>query len=437
MKTSQFLIQVPVSENKYLLYSTYNSKSIVLKGGVYKMLKEKQWESVPNELLSLLKNYRFVIGDEENELAGLLDENKNSIESSDILYYAIMPTGLCQLGCFYCGQSHKAYKESEELDKNLIKSLNQKLETKLFKHIQIGWFGGEPLIGIKRIESLTFKIKQLAKKYSTTYSASMPSNGYSLDLSMFKKLISLSVNSIEVTIDGLQISHDSSRFTKGQKGSFDRIFSNLKTINKYLIDLKQTPCKIVIRMNVHDKNFNEVIPLYNLLKKHKMNKTFGFYLAPVHHWGNNAQKNGILKDDFAQLEIELLKLKLKDGLNPQLLPSRKEEVCMAVNENSMIVDPQGRAYSCTEIPLVETYNHDKYIIEDLKSNIKMKINRPFHDWYSKINNRTSKSPCSDCEILPVCGGHCPKNWEEGIPDCPSIKFNLVDRLKLFYQKLDV
>ena len=38
----------------------------------------------------------------------------------------------------------------------------------------------------------------------------------------------------------------------------------------------------------------------------------------------------------------------------------------------------------------------------------------------------------ECQLLPVCGGGCLKAWYEGISPCPSLKFNLRERLLLSY-----
>lgn len=43
------------------------------------------------------------------------------------------------------------------------------------------------------------------------------------------------------------------------------------------------------------------------------------------------------------------------------------------------------------------------------------------------------SNCSNCALLPVCGGYCPKHWIDGNKDvCPSIKHNIKDLLQLKY-----
>ncbi|WP_211363251.1 SPASM domain-containing protein [Fluviispira multicolorata] len=40
--------------------------------------------------------------------------------------------------------------------------------------------------------------------------------------------------------------------------------------------------------------------------------------------------------------------------------------------------------------------------------------------------------CNTCTMLPVCGGGCPKSWKENIQACPTPKFNISQRLLLYY-----
>lgn len=186
-------------------------------------------------------------------------------------------------------------------------------------------------------------------------------------------------------------------------------------------------------MNVHKDNVKDVFELYNLLRDKGFLNKVGFYVAPVHAWGNDAHKVSVSKEVFGNLELELMIQMIKDGFSPKFLPDRRHTVCMSVDHQSFLFNAEGKAYSCTEIPLVNSYNQKDYILFDLNtSNTTNLQKRPFGDWYDKIYQNRSNSPCYDCNLLPVCGGHCPKNWEEGKGTCPPFKHNFDKRLKLLY-----
>ncbi|WP_449399536.1 SPASM domain-containing protein [Chryseobacterium wanjuense] len=54
-------------------------------------------------------------------------------------------------------------------------------------------------------------------------------------------------------------------------------------------------------------------------------------------------------------------------------------------------------------------------------------------WESEI--KTGKSYCLTCNFFPVCGGACPKSWMEGNIPCPSFKYNMPERLRLYYDTI--
>jgi uncharacterized protein len=75
----------------------------------------------------------------------------------------------------------------------------------------------------------------------------------------------------------------------------------------------------------------------------------------------------------------------------------------------------------------------KYKTGNILNDTKFEDTYAIDQWYDKINN----FQCSNCNLLPICGGHCPKHWIDAkyIP-CPSFKHNITERLKLnYYYKL--
>jgi hypothetical protein len=52
------------------------------------------------------------------------------------------------------------------------------------------------------------------------------------------------------------------------------------------------------------------------------------------------------------------------------------------------------------------------------------------NWLQDV--RGDISPCKSCNLFPVCGGGCPKQWYDGGVACPSYKYNIEDRLVLDY-----
>jgi uncharacterized protein len=128
----------------------------------------------------------------------------------------------------------------------------------------------------------------------------------------------------------------------------------------------------------------------------------------------------------------------KLGFNVGLIPKRNKVVCMAVQPDSALVDAYGNLFNCTEVSYVPTYEietdssekRNRYAIGDLRRGEDPKQREVLSSFYDKVE--TGEYPCHSCNMLPTCGGACPKQWLEGIKPCPPAKYNIKERLILQY-----
>jgi uncharacterized protein len=417
---------------KRLLYATRSSNVLVIREKHYDILKSGEFENLPIELFDELRKIKAIVEYDEDELKAIIDENKTVIASNTNLHYVIQPTANCQLGCDYCGQEHSKSFLSETLINNTISRIKFLLLAKKFESLDIAWFGAEPLMGLKQMRILSPKLIELAAEQECTYYARIVTNGLSLKEEVYEELISdHKINFIEITLDGTEEFHDQRRHTKSKGETFKIIFNNiLKIVNRP--NFKQE-CTLSIRCNADSRNADNIIPFIEFLASHNLQDKVNFYIAPVYSWGNDAH---LLtpKDDFAIREIDWL-LALKENNFPVFpLPGRVHSVCTAVMEHDEVIDAYGNIFNCTEVPLVPTYNSGKYQIGKLATHDTFipANEKPFVNWNDKILSKDETLWCWNCRIFPVCGGRCPKNWIEGIPPCPVMKFNMEDRVALTY-----
>ncbi len=436
-KKSFYKVDVVIpNTNDHLIYSSRTGECIVLKEENYAQYINDDFDSLPEEFLDKLIDFELIVPFAENELKSVIDENETSVAESDVLYQVIQPSGNCQLGCGYCGQVHSKKELPTEYDENLLKRIKFKLlANPNYSVLQIGWFGGEPLMGLQTMRRLTPRLLELCEEHNLTYSAKVVTNGLSLKPKVFLEVTQeLKVSSFEVTLDGTAEYHDNRRFVKSGEKSFDLIFKNLKGIFS-LPDYDTMGVGISMRCNVDSSNFEGVTPLLEMLYANGMHKKLtGFYVAPIHSWGNEAHLVSLEKQEFATREIGWFIEQYKNGFTPALLPKRKKEVCMVVDPNSELFDAFGNIYNCTEVSQVPVYENTEYLLGNLKfvdDTVKFE-NKPFTDWNQTVLKGEKDYPCTTCNMLPVCGGSCPKSWDEGIVACPSSKHNIEDKLVLAY-----
>jgi uncharacterized protein len=436
LKLSYYTIFTEIDCDTTILYSSRSGQSIAVQTVYWNSINELDFEKLPFELIKKLIEFQLLVPDDENELESVINENKSDIEENSTLYQVVQPSANCQLGCGYCGQKHTKDQLAPESYDYLVDRLESKITTnKKIKHLKIGWFGSEPLMGLSSIRSLTDKFKNLAEKHDIKYSAKMTTNGLALKSKIFLDLVQLyDVKNFEITLDGTPEFHDKRRFVKSGEKSFEIIFNNL--VNIFDIEnFDDLGVNISIRCNVDKSNYEGVVPLIELMAENKFqDKISGFYVAPIHSWGNEAHLVSLEKEEFAQKEIDWLIASFKNGFTPSLLPVRSKNVCMVVDKKSELLDAFGNIYNCTEVPYVPAYENSEYLLGNINTTApdKQFEKLPLSDWNDLILNKDKRFQCSDCKMLPVCGGACPKSWHEGMIPCPSPKHNIQDRLALSY-----
>jgi uncharacterized protein len=398
---------------------------------------EGNFDQLDAQSLDRLKDVHIIVDADFDELKSIIDENKRVIANDKTLYQVISPSGNCQLGCDYCGQVHTKDLISEDFSQKILQRVANNITLKQYNRLFIGWFGAEPLMGLRSLKSLSTQFMKLAEDHKLKYVAQMVTNGLSLKKHIFYDLaINYKVKNFEITLDGTQEHHDIRRHTKLKKKTFDLIFRNLKDI---VNDerFQATGANIVIRCNVDQSNYRSTFDLIDLLEKENILNHISFYTAPIHSWGNDAHLKSLTLDDYSAFQIEEFITLMNKNHQFAVLPGKKKHiVCTSLKDNAEVFDAYGDVYNCTEISQVPAYENDDFfkvgkLYDESYSNKK----RPYSDWNDEV--LAKDFPCGDCRILPICGGACPKLWKENISPCPAIKYNIENRLLLeFYKNKD-
>ncbi|PRB86349.1 radical SAM/SPASM domain-containing protein [Chryseobacterium culicis] len=434
-KLSHYTVSTQVSEDKYTIFSTRSCKVLLLQKENFDFLIEGDFDKIDADIKNQLITALILVPSFEDELMEIVEENKMMISSNDVLYQVIQPSSNCQLGCDYCGQQHtKNDLQAKDYEK-LIERLKHKLSLKDYKALFIGWFGGEPLMSLHTLRKVSEKLKEITSDLGIDYGAKMTTNGLALKKNIFLELVNQHhVGAIEITLDGTAEFHDKRRFVKSGENSFDLIFKNLVDIFS-IENYKELGVKISIRCNVDKSNYQSVVPLLQLMSEHGFqDKISHFYVAPIHSWGNEAHLVSLEKEVFSEKEVEWIIEQYRYGFSPSILPQRNHEVCMITNPDAELIDAYGNIYNCTEVSYVPSYEETAHKLGNIKD---IEVNQKFstlhlQDWNDIVLTNQEGYPCYTCKMFPVCGGGCPKSWEEGIVACPANKFNIQDKLAINY-----
>ena len=369
-----------------------NFKRLDRKGNLFQRFKKQ----------GLIVNY--------NEL-DLLQTMHNKSLFYDTVNLTICPTLNCNFDCPYCFEKHIPGMMSEETQDKIVDFSKKMLKNLKANRLNISWYGGEPLLGYKIIENLSNKLIELCKEENIFYSATIITNGYLLTQEIVDMLAEKQVKSYQITIDGIDTTHDKTRRLKNGDGTFKKIIENLLSL--------KIQGHINIRHNVHKNNIDEVNILKKLLKNisNQSGNKIVYYPAVV---ADNAPEKREGQVDFLTEEEQCdLIVFQKDGI---FYPGRAF-FCGAQTLNCVTIDNEGNLYKCWE---------DVGEIKRSFGNLDYwNPSNPFYSCsnldilieYLNLIPQNVDEECKECIWLPMCCGGCPSKRFYHNKNCIVFKTN--------------
>lgn len=344
-------------------------------------------------LLKQLEYGRFVNPDQRDEFAAVKFQHGLDRYDQTTLGLVIAPTMACNMACEYCFEENKRGKMSPEIVEAIISFVDKQAGN--LRHLDINWYGGEPLLALDVIEDLTLTLLDLGKDRNFQYSSSMISNGYLLTQETVDRLVALKVSMVQVTVDGPARIHNRKRPLKNGKESFQTIVDNIAYAASKLM--------VTVRVNV-DKNFDadSIVELLDELKRSDTHNRVAVYfgqLEPATKVCSNIADACYDTSDFSQVEIDYYRLLLDNGFRIEKLPAPTSAFCMAQRVSAFLIDPEGNLYRC--------FNH----VGDpdrVMGNIRDTIDYS-HTNFTRLFDFDpfEDESCKTCNILPICMGGCP------------------------------
>lgn len=156
----------------------------------FKRVKDGEDSAESGELIAELTGGMLVDEGLDEDASLKLESLLARSRSRDFLL-TIAPTMGCSFACPYCYEKgrEKTVMPDKVADK-LVEFVRERCEG--MNRLFVGWYGGEPLLCIDRICTLTRQLKQ-AVGQAVDYSASIVSNGYLLTPDLALRLVGASV----------------------------------------------------------------------------------------------------------------------------------------------------------------------------------------------------------------------------------------------------
>lgn len=264
----------------------------------------------------------------------------------------VLTTTHCNLGCSYCFQNlgqdgsggtappRISYTRltSATIQKILDFTRRQITDAGL-AGLHVTLFGGEPLLNPRGCEELLETAAPLGLR-----SADMISNGTVLDGGLLKRLRELGLRGIQITFDGDQPDHDTSRVKRTGGGTFDTIVTNIRHVQD------ETDVLFSFRVNVTTQNLPGIDRLIERLAERLDVARCGIYFKVVGDVGTGFHNDVTASDGLAQRFITWNRRALACGFD--VGRPREQMPCPACSfpggKYGAVVNADGSLSSCWE-----------------------------------------------------------------------------------------
>lgn len=393
MKKSKynFLLE---TDTQTVIYNIYNDELALVDPVLQNLYETKDCLDIakvhPQFYEFLVEKGFFVEDDIDESLRQRMEWSKKNGVNYGI---TINPTLDCNMRCWYCYEDHNKHTMMDENVVSSIKALiDKKTQDQDLKHLNICFFGGEPLLAFQDVVSpLSQWACSLCEDRGKKITIGFVTNAYLLFEEVLDELETLKVNSpisFQITLDGNEHYHNLVRHTLNGKGSYAKIIEHSKAA-------LQRKMSVVLRFNYTKSNIHSFVDVLSDLKD--IPESDRNYLAiDLHRVWQDAS------DEGTEEEADRLRQALTNGhFQVRNKLSIEKYRCYADQENHVVVNYNGDLYRCTARDFtnekregVINKNGDLIWNEKSQNRDAIKYGNPF---------------CMDCSIYPLCHGTCSQN----------------------------
>lgn len=384
MKLSRYNYTADIDEEKKVMYNTLTRKYVVLDemnesliNVIFEKLNDEQYDLQEVKMIKELFSKGILINEEFDELEQIKFNESIRIFQEQTFNLTIQPTLDCNFRCVYCYEEHRKKVMDDYVAENIIKLVED--ITRKVKNLNVMWFGGEPMMEISRISTLTKEMQKICRQNNCNYKAVIVSNGYLFNDNIIEELKELSIARIQITLDGNEKYHDRQRPLIGGAATFNKVKENI-------LKLIENDFNVTVRINVSEDNYDGISEVFDIIPFEKRKKV----IISMCNLFQNKGKISI---------FDLYKESIEKGY-PYFNVSNSLVICRECTKNSITVEPDGVISPCSYA------SEDGCKLGKLSSNGKLEFKDK--STFLKLKNLTimDNENCKKCIKLPLCMGGC-------------------------------
>lgn len=397
------------------------------------------------ESLSRFRNVNYIESSEnldgEIENGFVVDSNKDEMQNytqkiwdythseNDALQITFVPSLGCNYRCRYCFEA-EVLSNTKRMSVNLVNDTIEFIKKYLIDthrtKLELEWFGGEPLLQLDTILTVSRELISFCNDNNIKYHAHMITNGrlYTKDIAIQLR-DECKIDMVQITIDGLPEKY---AYMKGcRKEDFYKVIDNLRDLHN------EKDIHINLRINVSKDNVNDIEELltyiYNPNVEDKYKIIAGFYLADVRDYDIHSYSLDTFysfKKDIIDWIRNMVNKDMSENILSHIdlrIPQPRLTSCKATSKEMITIDYQGRIYQCPHF--IDKYGTSGDIYNGIIETETRK----------KAIDNVLPLKCLSCKYLPVCVGHCyaDRELDKISVDCDGYIFDINNTIKTWYE----
>ena len=259
-----------------------------------------------------------------------------------VMNLILLPTEQCNFRCTYCYEDFAIGQMTPGVILGVERLLERRIPT--LKHLQLSWFGGEPLAAKGVLLRIARHAHRITQEHGVTLQGGLTTNGSLINAKLLSELYEVGHSEFQITLDGDKAEHDLTRVRADGSGTFDKIWRNLLLARDFDGGLH-----VMLRLHVTGSNTDSLLRLLERCDSELMPS--GRFSIHFHRVSNLGGPGGGAAPDLSWSSYKNILGKLSSNTR---LPSSSEvalselgEICYAAKPNSLLIRADGRVGKCT------------------------------------------------------------------------------------------
>lgn len=313
--------------------------------------------------------------------------------------FTILTTYACNLRCTYCyeGEGAKTSAGASGMSLQTADQLSEWFEAIVRgnhpKTVEVGWFGGEPLMNKQVIEYLSPLLSRACSKHGAQFIQGIVTNGTLVDERTALMLKDLGIASAQVTLDGPQC-HDQRRITKTGGPTFHRTVQSIQLLVSHGF-------RTVVNITLDMQNEEDIYNLIDFLDGEGLKDRIAVNVGEVFpSRGNRTYYSRYCHPSSYDQYVSYNSIaEYARGKGFRMPDGMGKSLCPRESEAAYIIDPLGDVYKC-----ISSVGQPEFRIGSVTDDLLGLYRRSSQ--LTALDVWSSSDDCKSCAFLPLCRGGC-------------------------------